>query len=94
MEIVSVKPKPYEYSVLLGISFEVGISYEENRQAIIGITGWIQTDDGKVIAEVREEKRRQPQSLFLAARDFEGDTSMQNEQILIRQIQKEVCKSD
>ena len=64
MEIVSVKPKPYEGSVFPGISFEVEISYEENKQAIIGIIGWIQTDDGKVIAEVRKERRQQSQSFF------------------------------
>jgi len=66
MEIVSVKPKPYENSVFPGISFEVEISYEGNKQAIIGITGWIQTDDGKIIAEVREE-RSNLRVFFLAA---------------------------
>jgi len=55
MEIKKVQPKPYEKSISPGISFDVEIGYKKYEKAIIGISGWLETDDKKIIAEIREE---------------------------------------
>jgi len=55
MEIKKILPKPYEKSISPGISFDVEIGYTKYEKAIIGISGWLETDDKKIIAEIREE---------------------------------------
>ena len=55
MEIKKILPKPYEKSIFPGISFDVEIGYTKYKKAIIGISGWLETDDKKIIAEIREE---------------------------------------
>ena len=45
MEIKKVLPKPYEKSISPGISFDVEIGYTKYEKAIIGISGWLETDD-------------------------------------------------
>jgi len=55
MEIKSVESKPYEKSVLPSIIFEVEISHMRYREAIIGVSGWLETDDGKIIASINED---------------------------------------
>ncbi len=54
MEIKSVALEPYEMSVLPSIIFEVEISYRKYREAIVGISGWIETDDGKIVTNINE----------------------------------------
>ncbi len=54
MEIRSIEPKPYEKAVFPGISFEAEISYKRYDEAIIGVSGWLKTDDGKILAEIKE----------------------------------------
>jgi len=56
MEIKKVEPKVYEKSIFPGISFDVEISYTKYQEAIVGISGWLETDDEKIIAEIKEEK--------------------------------------
>jgi len=55
MEIKKILPKPYEKSIFPGISFDVEIGYTKYKKAIIGVSGWLETDDKKIIAEIREE---------------------------------------
>jgi len=55
MEIKKIVPKPYDKSIFPSISFDVEISYGKYSEAIVNIGGWLATDDGKVIAEVKEE---------------------------------------
>lgn len=55
MEIKNIEPKPYEKSVFPGISFDIEISYKKYEEAIVSINGWLETDDGKIVAEIREE---------------------------------------
>lgn len=47
--------KPYGRSVFPGISFDIEISYTKYQEAIVGIDGWLETDDQKIIAEIKEE---------------------------------------
>ena len=54
MNIKNIKPMPYDKSIFPGISFGVEINYEKYQRAILGVEGWLQTDDEKIIAEVRE----------------------------------------
>lgn len=56
MEIKKVEPKAYEKSIFPGISFDIEISYRKYQEAIVGISGWLETDDEKIIAEIKEEK--------------------------------------
>jgi len=55
MKIENVTAKPYEKSIFPGISFDVEISYTKYQEAITGISGWIESDDQKIIAEIKEE---------------------------------------
>ncbi len=55
MRIKKIDPIPYEKSIFPGISFDVEIGYTKYQEAIVGISGWVETDDGKIIAEVRED---------------------------------------
>ena len=55
MEIKNVEHKPYEKSVLPSIIFGVEISHVKYQEAIIGVSGWLETDDGKVIASINED---------------------------------------
>jgi len=77
MEIKNIKSKPYEKSVLPGISFDVEISYEKYTEAIVNIGGWLATDDEKVVAEIKEEViesvRKPPRSNDIGARSSAFD---------------------
>ena len=54
MRIESVNVKPYENSVTPGIGFEIKISHTKYKEAIISVSGWLATDDGKIITELHE----------------------------------------
>jgi len=55
MRIENVVPTVYEHSIPPGIIFEVKIAYVRFHEAIIGIEGWLMSDDGKILAKVIEE---------------------------------------
>ena len=60
MRIVSIVPRPYDKSIYPAISFEVGIARVNLQEAIVGIEGRLESDDGKILAnvfEVTPEKR-------------------------------------
>jgi len=54
MKIENIEVKPYERSIFPAMSFEVEISYTKYREAIMGVNGWLETDDGKIVAEINE----------------------------------------
>ena len=58
MEIKKIEPKPYEKSVFPGISFDIEISYTRYEEAIVSVSGWLKTDDRKIVAEVKEVLER------------------------------------
>lgn len=68
MEIKNIVPKPYEKSIFPSISFDVEISYEKYSEAVVNIGGWLATDDGKVVAEVKEEVIGSPRGSIIGAR--------------------------
>jgi len=57
MEIKQILCKPYEKSLFPSLKFDVEISYAKYQEAIIYIDGWIETDDGKIIAEIKEARQ-------------------------------------
>ena len=73
MEIKKIEPKPYEKSVFPGISFDVEISYIKYKEAIVGINGWLETDDGKIVAEIREEVPEKTKYGEIGARESSFD---------------------
>ena len=52
MKIENIEVKPYEGSIFPAMSFEVEISYTRYGEAIMGVNGWLETDDGKIVAEI------------------------------------------
>lgn len=54
MKIENIEVKPYEGSIFPAISFEVEISYTKYREAIMDVNGWLETDDGKIVAVISE----------------------------------------
>lgn len=55
MLIKSIEAKPYEKSIFPSISFEIEIIHTKYLEAIIGVNGWVETDDGKIIANFNED---------------------------------------
>ncbi|MCL0058789.1 hypothetical protein M1O19_01095 [Dehalococcoidia bacterium] len=55
MIIENIVVKPYEKSIFPGLSFDTEIVYTRYDQAIVGIHGWLETGDQKIVAEIREE---------------------------------------
>ena len=58
MQIKSVIPKPYEKSIYPAISFEVEIAFRKLLETIVAIEGQLESDDGKIIANVFEVIQR------------------------------------
>ena len=54
MEIKQAVPKPFEEGISPTLSFEVGIAYTKFREAIVGIEGFLESDDGKILGRVVE----------------------------------------
>jgi len=52
MEIRNIIPRPYEESISPAIIFEVDIVYTKLREAIINVEGWLESDDGKILAKI------------------------------------------
>lgn len=72
MNITSVVTQVYEKSVVPAICFEVKITYVKNREVIIDLQGWLESDDGKTLARVIETSTRQAGSIgteSLSAKD-------------------------
>ncbi|MDI6811115.1 MAG: hypothetical protein QMD80_05505 [archaeon] len=78
MKIEKITTKPYEKSIFPSISFEVEISYKKYKEAIIGLNGWLEADDGKIIAEV-EEVAESIEPGYIAARKSSFDHQFKEE---------------
>ena len=66
--------KPYEKSISPAISFEVEIAHIEFEKAIISVDGWLESDDGKILANVIEILQDKLKSHGLGARDSSFDS--------------------
>lgn len=55
MRIENIIVKTNENSIFPSLIFELDISYINYQEAIIGISGWLESDDGKIIAEINED---------------------------------------
>lgn len=93
MKIESIVVKPYEKSIIPSLSFEIEISYIKYQEAITGVSGWLETDDGKIVAEINETIRESPASDEVGARDSDFDSQFKEEiykTILITLLDKRV----
>ena len=54
MKIKQIVPKPFEKAISPTLSFEVQIAYTNLEEAIVGIDGFLESDDGKILATVIE----------------------------------------
>gem|GEM_PF-722847 len=81
MKIESVKLGPYERSLLPGLRLEVCISYKKNEQSIIGVNGWLQADDGKLISRIGEapEELDVTRATEIAARGSSQDSTFRED---------------
>ncbi len=55
MRIRSIDHKPGENYVSPGIRFPTRLRYTEFEEAVMGVSGWLETADGKIIASLEEE---------------------------------------
>jgi len=79
MEIKNVEPKPYEKSALPSIIFEIEISHVKYQEAIMGVSGSLETDDGKVIASINEHIYEKPKTSEIGARGSGFDSGFKEE---------------
>jgi len=78
MEIKGVNHKPYEKSIPPSIIFEVEISHVKWQEAIVGVHGWLEADDGKIIASVNEVPK-ELKAGEIGARDSIHDSGFKEE---------------
>jgi len=91
MRIMSVAAKPPENILLPSILFEVEIGQVKYGEAIIGISGWLETDDGKIVAHVNEGASQGKRTSEVAARGSFRDNMFREEKyqtILISTLDK------
>jgi len=81
MQITKVQVDPYEKAIIPGICFDIEITYKRYDEAIIGVNGWLETNDGKVIAEIREEPSERPRSIEIGAKGSYYDKEFEKEDI-------------
>lgn len=74
MQIKNVVTRPYEKSIPPGLSFEVDIEHIKFQEVIVNISGWVESDDGKVIANIVEVLPDKVKSNELAARGSSLDS--------------------
>jgi len=67
MRIEKITHNPYDKSVLPSIVFEIEIKHTKYQEAIIGVHGWLETDDGKIVASINEIIEK-PKATELGAR--------------------------
>ena len=74
MQIKNVVPKPYEKSISPAISFEVEIAHIKFQEAIVRVDGWLESDDGKILANVVGFTLEKSKSNEVGARDSGFDS--------------------
>jgi len=78
MEIRNVVSEPYEKSTPPSIIFEIEISYRKYQEAVIGISGWLETDEGKIIANINEHLY-EPKASEIGARGSSFDSKFKED---------------
>ena len=79
MEIKTVIPEPYENSVSPSIIFEIKISYTKYQEAIIAVSGWLETDDGKMVVNISEYSSGKPKISEIGAKGTNYDSHFKEE---------------
>ena len=74
MQIKNVVSKPYEKSISPAISFEVEIAHIKFQEAITSVDGWVESDDGKILANVVGVTTEKLKSNEVGARDSRFDS--------------------
>jgi len=59
MEIRNIISKPHEKPILPSIRFDLEISYTKYHEAIISVNGNLETDDGRIVANLDESTEQQ-----------------------------------
>ena len=54
MQIKNVVAKPCDNTIHPAISFEVEIAHTNYREGLVSVDGWIESDDGKILANMFE----------------------------------------
>jgi hypothetical protein len=79
MNIENIKVAPYEKSIFPGLLFNLSIGYTKFQEAIIRVRGWLETDDGKIIAQVTEDITGSENQGEIAARGTYLDSQFNNQ---------------
>jgi hypothetical protein len=79
MNIQNVTSSLYEASIRPGISFDVEITHTKYQEAIVDISGWLETDDGKIIAELKEDVSESSSSYEIGAKGSIFDKQFKDE---------------
>jgi len=74
MYLKNVVPRPFENSIPPAISFGIEISHVKFHEAIIGIEGWLESDDGKILAKAVEALPDNAKSDEIGARGSINDS--------------------
>ena len=78
MRIEKISHNSYDKSVLPSIVFEIEIKHTKYQEAIIGVHGWLETDDGKIVASINEIIEK-PKATELGARGSYLDKDFKEE---------------
>jgi len=78
MKIENIFAAPNEELIPPSIQFIVEISHKVFQEAIIGVSGWLQTDDGKFIATLNEYLFLKPRINEIAARGSSFDNKFKD----------------
>ena len=92
MRIEKITHNPYDKSVLPSIVFEIEIEHKKYQEAIIGVYGWLETDDGKIVASINEIIEK-PKATELGARgSYLDEDSKDKEEIYKTKIIAQLTK--
>ena len=59
MRIRSIEHEPGENYVSPRIRFPTTLRYAEFQEAVMGVSGWLETTDGKIIVALKKNTQRQ-----------------------------------
>ena len=79
MRILNIEAKPHEETVSPSISFAVQIGHVRYGEAIFGVSGWLRTDDGKIVASLNENPPEKPKVQEVGARETIHDRDFKEE---------------
>jgi len=79
MEIRNVIPEPCEKSILPSIIFETEITHTKYEEGIIEVNGWLETDDGKIVANINEYFSEKSKASELGAKGSSFDRHFKEE---------------